>query len=193
MAELIASIILGVSLCGAFFIVGRKIPTLLELPNIPPAPGPIGLRASILNKTGQLLRRIPFLKNFSWETWVEKKLSKARVLALKTDNKITGYLTALHVWEEEKKNGFSGNTTRTNEYWSDVKKYVKTKTGLRIKPLEPKPESGDALETKKEPDKAAVEPVRSEESAAVAVLNIQKDRNRTKRSRRRFQKKSSNW
>jgi hypothetical protein len=140
MAELIALIVLGISLCGALFIVGRNIPALLELQNNPPETFS-GRWSIFLGRAEILLKKIPFLKQFSWQAVVEKNLSKARVLALKADNRITGYLTALHVWEEEKKNGFAGSGAKTGEYWTDVKKFVQTKTGLKIKPLSPKPET----------------------------------------------------
>ena len=193
MAESIALIILGVSLCGAFVVVGRKIPALLDLPSILPARGFGGLRANILNKMGQLLRRIPFLKNFSWETWVEKKLSKARVLALKADNKITGYLTALHVWEEEKKSGFSNNKTNPGEYWSDVKEYVKTKTGLKIKPLAPKPKTEVEPRIQKEADVTMAEFKRPYENTTAVLLGEQKEKDRKRKHGPHFSKKSRSW
>jgi len=192
MAELIASIILGVSLCGVFFIVGRKIPALLDVSNISLAPGFNGLRASIFNKTSRLLRRIPFIKNFSWETWVAKKLSKARVVALKADNKISGYLSALHVWEEEKKNGLA-NKTNPGEYWSDVKEYVKTKTGLKIKPLAPKPKTEFEAGIQKEAVATVLESKNTDESATVAVLGDRKDKDRKRKHGRHFSKKFRSW
>lgn len=142
MAELIALIILGISLCGVFFIVGKNIPALLELQNNPPETFR-GRWTIFLGRAEILLKKIPFVKQFSWQAVVEKNLSKARVLALKADNRITGYLTALRVWEEEKKNGLAGSGAKTGEYWTDVKKFVQTKTGLKIKPLSPKPETGN--------------------------------------------------
>ena len=96
MAELIAIIVLGLSLAGAFFIVGRKIPVLLELQSAP-KDRPTGFWERILKNVESYLQKIPIFKGFSWQAWIEKSLSKARVMALKTDNKIEGYLTALHV------------------------------------------------------------------------------------------------
>ena len=189
MAELIAVIILGISLGGALLIVGRKIPALLELPATPQAAAIDRSWTGLLQKAEKLIQKIPFLKNFSWSAWIEKNLSKTRVLALKTDNKITGYLTALHVWEEKKKNGFSAGTT-PSEYWTDVKKFVQTKSGLRIKPLQPAP-VGEGQAPKSETG-AAKEPQEAQ-IIQVKVNEARKENERKRKNRKRFSRKGGNW
>jgi|GEM_PF-2434736 len=185
MAELIAIIVLGLSLAGAFFIVGRKIPVLLELQSAP-KDRPTGFWERILKNVESYLQKIPIFKGFSWQAWIEKSLSKARVMALKTDNKIEGYLTALHVKEEEKKKA-GGHTT--GEYWSDVKEFVKTKTGLHVKPIQPRQESDSARQAQDEPVQAGT---KKEEAVPLQFL-APKGKDRKKKNKKRFARKGGNW
>lgn len=189
MADLIASIVLAVSLGGVFFIVGRRIPALLELQDDKQA-GSTGHWTIFLERAQRLIRKIPALRQFSWQVWAEKSLSKARLLALKADNKITGYLTALHVWEEEKKNGFAGTGAKTSEYWTDVKKFVRTKSGLKIKPLqqpEAKQESDSTV------DMTVPEDVGKSKSIQAGPDETQKEGDRKRRDRKRSGGRSRNW
>ena len=150
MAELIVSIILTISLGGTFFIVRRKIPALLELFSIPTAAPIENFWRRIFKKAVTAGQKLPFFKNFHWQSWLEKRLSKLRVLALKTDNKITGYIQLLRIKEAEKSGKILTGSQPGNEYWSDIKKFVKTRAGLRIKPItnpqaEPSVKAEDAI------------------------------------------------
>jgi len=85
MAELIAFIIFLICGGGIILILGKKIPALLAIsqPNISNTNSEKFWIKFLKNiETG--MQKLPFLKNFSWELWIEKKLPKARVLALKS-------------------------------------------------------------------------------------------------------------
>lgn len=133
MAELIAFIIFLICSGGIILILGKKIPALLEIS-----------QPDIFNAAGEKfwikffkniefgIQKLPFFKNFSWELWIEKRIAKARIIALRVDNFLSGYSAALRAKKEKNQS----NANR-NEYWTDIKDFVKTKTGLRIHPIKP--------------------------------------------------------
>jgi hypothetical protein len=127
MIEIIATIILIFSLLGMVVIVWRKIPLLLELSEDLPEEGDsFGLR--LKRKTGELSP----LKNLSYEPFLQKFISKIRILTLKTDNQTSSWLQKLR--EKSKKKSFSTRfvnfqkqETRKKKleednYWEEVKK-----------------------------------------------------------------------
>ena len=127
MTEIIATIILICSLLGIAVIVWRKIPLLLELSEDSPEEGDsFGLR--LKKKTGELSP----LKSLSYEIFLQKFISKIRILTLKTDNQTSSWLQKLR--EKSKKKSFSTRfvnfqrqQTRKKKleednYWEEVKK-----------------------------------------------------------------------
>lgn len=116
-SELIAGIILFCSLLGMGAIILRKIPVLVELPEVikKPSGEPFWpkLKRKIKNTSG--------LKSFSYEIFLQKLLSRIRILTLKTDNKTSNWLQRLR--EKSKKNKFQEN----DNYWEEIKKSTKNK------------------------------------------------------------------
>ncbi len=109
MAELIAITILTVSFLGIGVILFRKIPILLELPETAPS------YFNWLDVFKKIKTLNPF-KEFSSELFLQKILSKVRILTLKTDNKTSSWLQRLRARSQKKK--FEEN----GDYWQEVKK-----------------------------------------------------------------------
>jgi hypothetical protein len=111
MGELIVTIILIISLGGLLVIIFRKIPVLVELPKTTESPVLADLRQRLKEKIKNLLP----LKSFSSEVFIQKILSRTRVLTLRIENKIANYLQKLR--EKAQKKNF-GN----DNYWQELKK-----------------------------------------------------------------------
>ncbi len=114
MIELILLIILVSSIIGIGIIIYRKIPLLLELPETVPF---------YFNWRTLLLKiRNPFpLKRFSFEIFLQKILSRIRILTLKTDSKTSSWLQKLRAKSQKKK------FEEDDNYWRDIKKSTKNK------------------------------------------------------------------
>jgi len=132
MIEVIATIVLICSLLGVGMIVRRKIPLLLELPeNLQKEDESFNSR--LKQKTKELS---PF-KNFSYEIYLQKFISKIRILSLKTDKQTFNWLQKLR--ENSKKKtlpsrpvDWQNQETRKNKldednYWEEIKKIKKDK------------------------------------------------------------------
>ena len=118
--ELIATIILFGSLLGMVVILFRKIPVLVELPEVSPrkkrqkAPGFFQKGIEKIKKSG------PF-KSFSYEIFLQKILSKVRILSLKTENRTFSWLQKLREKSKRKK------IKENDNYWEELKKSTKNK------------------------------------------------------------------
>lgn len=132
MIEIIATIILLCSLLGIGVIIWRKIPLLLELPEDLPEQGePFSLR--LKQKTEELSP----LKNFSYEIFLQRFISKIRILSLKTDKQTFSWLQKLRKRSQKKTFSsrpvdWSRQETRKNKldgdnYWEEIKKIKKEK------------------------------------------------------------------
>lgn len=110
--ELIATIILFCSLVGLGAIIFRKIPLLLELPES--APFHFNWRNIFLK-----IRNTAPLKGFSGEIFLQKILSKFRVLTLKTENKTSNWLQKLRERAQKKK------FIEKDNYWEEIRKSTK--------------------------------------------------------------------
>ena len=112
MFEIIALIILICSLAGIGILLFKKIPLLLELPET----------AAVQFNWKELLIKIknllPF-RDLSFEIFLQKTLSKIRILTLKTDSKTSNWLQKLREKAQKKKFGEDDN------YWEKVKKSTK--------------------------------------------------------------------
>lgn len=115
--ELIAGIILFGSLLGMGAIILRKIPVLVGLPEVIKKPS----GESFWPKLKRKIKNTPGLKSFSYEIFLQKLLSRIRILTLKTDNKTSSWLQKLR--EKSKKNKFQEN----DNYWEEIKKSTKNK------------------------------------------------------------------
>jgi len=109
MAELILTILLLVSLFGMAFILYRKIPVLINLPetseNLPRA-------SEIIEKSREEIKKISGAGKLNRDLLLQKILSKIRVLTLKTENR-TG------VWLEKLRK--KRNNQDKDDYWQELK------------------------------------------------------------------------
>ena len=114
MTELIAIIILLCSVVGMGVIVWRKMPVLVELPEVLPEKG-----EPVSSKLKRKIKEFNPFKKFSYEIFLQKLLSKIRILSLKSENKTGSWLQRLR--ERSKKKKFEEN----DNYWEKLKKSTK--------------------------------------------------------------------
>lgn len=112
MVELIAAIILVLSLIGMGTILVRKMPFLVELPD--ELPEERAIQETLILKLKKKVKNISFLKPAFFEKFLQKLLSKIRVLILRIENKIGIRLQRMR--ERAQKN--KGN----DNYWEEIKK-----------------------------------------------------------------------
>ncbi len=110
MIALIASIIFGGSVVGMGTMLYQKIPALVKLPKVVEKDEKRNLILVIKNK----VKEIEFIKDFSYEMFLQKTLSKIRVLTLKTDSKTSGWLQKLREKSKNKK------VLDDDKYWDEV-------------------------------------------------------------------------
>jgi hypothetical protein len=127
MIEIIAIIILICSLLGAGSIIWRKIPLLVKLPETSSEEDK-SFSLELKQKTEELSP----LKNFPYEVFLQKFISKIRILTLKTDNQTSNWLQKLR--ERSKKKAFSSRSVDwqnqktkkekldEDNYWEEIKK-----------------------------------------------------------------------
>lgn len=115
MIEIIAIIILVISLFGMGIIIFRKIPILAELPEISEGRSKENIWLRLKNK----VLNLSFFKSFSFEIFLQKILSKIRVLTLKTDNQTSNWLQRLRERAQKKK------IVENDNYWQELKNSAK--------------------------------------------------------------------
>ena len=113
MVGLISIVVFFLSLAGMAVILWRKIPALRRLPerNLDFNFGSIltdGVRGGI--------KKIPGIKNFSYELYLQKLLSRIRILTLRTESKTGSWLEKLRQKNCQK------NHTNNDNYWDTLKK-----------------------------------------------------------------------
>lgn len=111
MLELIITIILIGSILGMAMIIYRKIPVLVELPEI--VEGKIK-ENFLLRLKNKILSFSP-LKNFSFEIFLQKIISKVRILTLKIESKTAYWLQQLREKSQKKK------SLEKDNYWQKLK------------------------------------------------------------------------
>jgi len=116
MVELISFIIFLFSLIGILVIAYRKVPRLVKLPE---ASGTSFNWQRFLIRTSGQIKRVPPFKEFSFELFLQKMLSKFRVLTLKTDNQTSSLLQKLRERSQKKK--FDDG----DDYWKEIKRKIK--------------------------------------------------------------------
>lgn len=114
MIELIAGIVFLGSIFGMGFILVKKMPVLVSLPEVSEG---IVRENFILRLKGRI-KNLPFIKSFSLELFLQKTLSKIRVLILKLENKIANLLQKLRKKSQENK------TKENDNYWTKVKSSI---------------------------------------------------------------------
>ena len=106
--EIILLSVLSASFIGTVVILVRKIPVLVSLPETEIA------RESLLSKIKKGVIGLPGAQKFDYELYLQKMLSKVRVLTLKTESKTGSWLERLR----RRRNGHDHN----DDYWEELKK-----------------------------------------------------------------------
>lgn len=120
MADLIAFAILLFSVFGISVILFRKIPDLVEIEETSLN---ISLRGSFSRIAKKVIIFTPF-RNFSSEIFLQKVVSRARILSLKMDSKTSNWLQRLREKSQEKRNRSNDN------YWREIKTSLSDKDKL---------------------------------------------------------------
>lgn len=126
MGETIAQIILFISFVGIAVIIVRKIPVLAKLPMQKPSvpePYPNSWSEKLIRK----IKNFPGLKSFSLEIFLQKILSKIRILSLKADSKTFNLLQKLREKTQKKKN------LENDDYWKELKNSTNCKSREKSK------------------------------------------------------------
>ena len=113
--DLIIFFVFIASFLGIIFLVFRKIAVLSGLPeNLETLP-----KEKFSLRLTDKIRNIPFLRSFSFDIFLQKILSKIRILSLKTENKTFNLLQKLRKKSQE--NRFE----KEDNYWEEIKKDTK--------------------------------------------------------------------
>jgi len=111
--KIIAEVILVSSSIGLGGIIFKKIPALSVLSEKE-------LKEEVQkSKLMERLRKVKIFRNFSYEKFLQKLLTKVRILSLKTDNKTSNWLKKLKNNTQRKK------ITEDDNYWDEIKKATK--------------------------------------------------------------------
>ena len=110
--EQISQIILIFSFLGMIILVFRKIPVLAELPK---TSGKFGSNAKF-KEIKEKIKNSKYFKLDFFETFLQKILSKIRILSLKIENKMADWLKKLRERSQKKKIEIEDN------YWKELKK-----------------------------------------------------------------------
>ena len=114
MAETIAFNILIVSFLGMLVIFLRKLPVLISLPQEIGGP-----QESLLFRLKDRILKIRPFRSFSFEFFLQKVLSKIRVLSLKIESKTANHLQQMREKSREQKGRENDN------YWQELQKPTK--------------------------------------------------------------------
>jgi hypothetical protein len=108
MKEIIALIIFLIGFIGTLVVIRRKIPVLANLvvEEVEPKMKPLEEIKEKIRRNG----------SFSLRRFLERTLSKFRIITLKTENKTSNLLSKLRQKSIEEKNKFS------EDYWKRVKR-----------------------------------------------------------------------
>ncbi|OHA67060.1 MAG: hypothetical protein A3C82_02280 [Candidatus Wildermuthbacteria bacterium RIFCSPHIGHO2_02_FULL_47_12] len=113
MQEITASITLVASLASLGYVVGRKIPLLLQFPAKQEGDS---AREIFRNTKKKLQGSAPFKIVSSPHIILQTLLSKARIFSLRTENKTSQWLESLRKKAQAKKAAFA------DDYWEQLKK-----------------------------------------------------------------------
>ncbi len=117
MIELIAATILLGSLSGIAAILLPKIPSLAET-------SPREKELSLLKIIKKQVEKNHFLQSLSLENFLQKFLRRGKILTLKTENQISGWLEQL---QQKPENSHNDN------YWQELKNSVKSGSLEKVK------------------------------------------------------------
>src|SRR3989344_3231487 len=110
MIEIIFLSLLIFSLLGMGVILFRKFPLLAKLPEIPIS------KKSLTTTIKERVKKLPGADKFDYEMYLQKLLSKIRILTLKTESTTESWLAKLRQ-KAIRKNGRNGDG-----YWEELKK-----------------------------------------------------------------------
>lgn len=102
-------------IAGTLIIIFRKIPILINLPEISALPAHDSLAAKLMKK----FNAISPVKNFSYELFLQKILTKIRIFILKIENLTFHWLQKLR--ESQKKK----NNLGIDVYWDKLRREFK--------------------------------------------------------------------
>lgn len=109
----IFKIILVFSSIGLGGIIFKKIPALSALSEKE-------LKEEVRkSELMERLRKVKIFRNFSYEKFLQKLLTKVRILSLKTDNKTSNWLKKLKDNTQRKK------IMKDDNYWDEIRKATK--------------------------------------------------------------------
>jgi chromatin remodeling complex protein RSC6 len=111
---IISIIVLALSTFGLATMVLRKIPILTGLPEISEG----RLRESSWQKLGDKIKNSNPVKSFSFEVFLQKVLSRVRILTMKIESKTGSWLQVLRQKASQKNLG-------QDDYWQKLKKSTK--------------------------------------------------------------------
>ena len=140
MIELIASIISVTSLAGIVILVTKKMPRLAELTDNTAAKKADAVGQPVMGWLGERLKRVPGMKDFSYELLLQKVLSRVRVLTLKLENRTGSYLQKLREQAVQKK-----QEELNDDYWKNLKDIIKTKSILKRRSGPKNPDQANAV------------------------------------------------
>lgn len=140
--QILAQIILAFSFFGLAAIIFKKIPLLAELEVVDSS-----FKGRIFGLKEKLRKSNP-LKDYKPEIFLQKILSKVRILSLKADNKASDLIQILHkrvqkknnffyIFSEKEKAGTEKPVVAVKEakkddnYWQEIKTSVSLKTKKR--------------------------------------------------------------
>lgn len=120
MLEIILLIFLLISLAGMVFIVAKKIPFLVNLPvkSLPSLP-----RESLLLRLKSRAKNLPAAETIHYEIYLQKILSRVRIITLKVEQKIAYWLEKLRQKSYQKRK----NRPPKDNYWQELEKVKKRK------------------------------------------------------------------
>lgn len=124
MAQIIALIVLILSALGLGVMVWRKIPVLAELPDVPE-----GSREGLWLRLKNKIFNLSFIKNFNFLAFLQKILSKFRILTLKAESKTADWLQKLRQ-KTQKQDNF-----KNDNYWQELKNSTNNKANKKNKPV----------------------------------------------------------
>ncbi len=122
MIELIAIIIFLGSVFALGAILHKKLPILVEMPQVSEGQK----KQNFILKLRDRCKKLPVVRDVCSGIFLQKTLSKIRVLTLKIESKTSSWLQKLRIKTQiEKKKENDG-------YWSEVKNEVKNRVDVHI-------------------------------------------------------------
>jgi ribosomal protein S17E len=118
--EIISLLLLVLSSAGLGVLVSKKIPELSAMPE----PQGIFLKEETKIKIKEKAREVFERRSNSFEKFLQKLLSKTRILSLRAENKLSGWLTRLRERSMER-------TKEIDNYWKEIKTSIKKKDRKR--------------------------------------------------------------